>query len=220
MGVQSTDLPGDLGAKPRGFAIPNHLLEEALLRLRQHQPLQHPGALRRHVDRAASGRRHLEAGRLLQEPESARRGLERVTGHLDPLPPGPIRRKRDLAIHGAQIEEHGSLLELDRGEGGLLIGLEGVVPGEGEGRGDGRESGLDEGEGLEVGVELVASDLRRGVRWLLEGGAEVADGVEVVLGQLGVALGVVEGDVLAEGAVDVGGGRLLLVDRQHHVHRR
>lgn len=67
---------------------------------------------------------------------------------------------------------------------------------------------------------MVTAEVGGGVGGLLEVGAEGTDGVEVVFCELRVALGVVEGDVLAEGAVEVGGRGLLLVDREHHVDRR
>lgn len=107
-------------------------------------------------------------------------------------------------------------------EGRFLGGLEGVVPGEGEvvdvgGVGGDGEAGLDEGEGTVVGEEEVEAGRGGGVGGLLDGGAHLADGFEIVLGELGLALGEVGGDVVAEGAVDVGGGGLLLVDGQHDV---
>lgn len=117
---------------------------------------------------------------------------------------------------------------MDGGQADLLVGLEGVVPGEGEGvdvgavGGDG-EAGLDEGERAGVGQERGAALLEGGgVReaGALDGrGAEVAHGAEVVVGGGRVALRVGGGDVLAERAVEVDGRGLLLVDRQHDVGR-
>jgi hypothetical protein len=108
---------------------------------------------------------------------------------------------------------------VDRGEGALLLDLEGVVPGEGERvdmgavGGDG-EAGLDDGQRAGVGEERVAALLEGGrVRegGLLHRGAQVAHEAEVVVGRGGLALRVGGGDVEAQRAVEVRGGRLLLV---------
>lgn len=110
--------------------------------------------------------------------------------------------------------------------GGLELLLEGVVPGEGDGVdvvpvGGDREAGLDDAEGAEVGLEDVAAGGGGGLLGgVLEVGAEVAEGLEVVLQVLGLALGVVEGDVGADGAVEVDGRRLLLEDGEHDVGGR
>lgn len=121
----------------------------------------------------------------------------------------------------ADIEKDRGLLEVDGREGRFPGGLEGVVPGEGEVGvgavgGDG-EARLDEGEGAVVGEEEGEAGREGGVGGFLDGGSHLADGLEIVLGHLGLALGEVGGDVVAEGAVDVGGGGFLLVDGEHGV---
>ena len=117
---------------------------------------------------------------------------------------------------------------MDGGDAGLLAGLEGVVPGEGEGVdvgavGGAGEAGLDEGQGARVGEERVPPSLEGGrvrERRLLDVGAQVAHRGEGVVGRGRLPLRVGGGDVEAERAVEVGGGGPLLVDRQHHVRRR
>lgn len=116
---------------------------------------------------------------------------------------------------------------MEGGEAGLLVGLEGVVPGEGEGVdmgpvGGDWEAGLNKGESARIGQERAPALLERGrVReggaGLNGRGAEVAHGAEVVVGRGRLALRVGGGDVEAERAVEVHGRCLLLVDRQHHV---
>ncbi len=95
---------------------------------------------------------------------------------------------------------------MDGGDAGLLAGLEGVVPGEGEGvdvgavGGDG-EAGLDEGQGARVGEERVPPSLEGGrvrERRLLDVGAQVAHRGEVVVGRGRLPLRVGGGDVEAE----------------------
>ena len=114
---------------------------------------------------------------------------------------------------------------MDGGEGALLVPLEGIVPGEGEGvdvgavGGDG-EAGLHERQGPRVGEERVAALLQGGrVRegGLLDSGAEVAHHGKVVVGRGGLALRVDGGDVEAQRAVEISSSRFLLVDREHHV---
>lgn len=46
------------------------------------------------------------------------------------------------------------------------------------------------------------------------------EGLEVVFEVLGLAFGVIEGDVVSEGAVDVEGGCFFFVDGEHDVRRR
>lgn len=90
----------------------------------------------------------------------------------------PIMRQSNLTVNGAQIEEHGCLLEVDVLLRGLLLRLEGIEPNEGEGvdvvgvRGD-RETRLDEAQGFEVGLEEVAARREGGIGVALEVGAEL-----------------------------------------------
>lgn len=222
--VPGGDLPGDLGAEPGRLAIRNNLLEEALLRLRQHQLLEHPRALPGQIQRSRPGHRHLPRLIIPQKGVRACRRLERIASLLEPVGDGPIGGERDLAVDGAEVEEHGGLLKVDVLQRGLLVGLEGVVPREGDGAhliavgGEG-EAGFHGAEGPEVGLEEIASGLRR-VGRTLEIGSHLADGLKVVFEVLRLPLRVVDGDVLAEGPVEIDGGGLLLVDRKHHVVRR
>jgi hypothetical protein len=225
---KTTHLARHLGAERRRLPSSHDLLEEALLRLREHELLQHASALGGDVDGGGPRRDGLSRYPALPEPrERPRRGLERAARRLDPDLGGAIGSERDLGVYGAEVEEHGSLLQVDRGEGALLLDLEGVVPGEGERvdmgavGGDG-EAGLDDGQRAGVGEERVAALLEGGrVRegGLLHRGAQVAHEAEVVVGRGGLALRVGGGDVEAQRAVEVRGGRLLLVDRKHHVGR-
>jgi hypothetical protein len=222
----TTHLARHLGAQSRRLPSSHDLLEEALLRLREHELLQRASALGGDVD--GGGPRGDGLGRdpaLLEPRERPRSGLERAARRLDPDLGGTVGDERDLGVDGAEVEEHGSLLQVDRGEGTLLLDLEEVVPGEGEGvnmgavGGDG-ETGLHKSERAGVGEERVAALLEGGrVRegGLLDRGAQVAHEAEVVVGRRGLALRVGGGDVEAERAVEVGRGRLLLVDREHHI---
>ena len=205
----TTHLPRHLGAQRGWLPSTYDLLEEALLRLREHEFLQHAGALGRDVH--GGGPRSDSLGRdpALPEPrECPRRTLEGAARGLDPDVGGAVRGKRDLGVDGAEVEEHGGLLEVDGGEGALLVPLEGIVPGEGEGvdvgavGGDG-EAGLHERQGPRVGEERVAALLQGGrVRegGLLDSGAEVAHHGKVVVGRGGLALRVDGGDVEAQRA--------------------
>lgn len=91
---------------------------------------------------------------------------------------------------------------------GLLLLLEGVVPQERDGVdvvliGGDREPRLHEAEGLVVGDEKVAPC---GGGWIgdtFHVGAELLEGFEIVFYELSFALGVGEGDVVAEGAVEI-----------------
>lgn len=200
-----TDLPGDLGADPRGAPFGDGVLEDALLRLRQHEPLEHPGALHGDVHRRRAPNRRLGRRVISQERKRPRRPNKRVRSQPPPFDRGPVVREPDLAVHGAQIEEHGGLLEVNVLLRGLLLVLEGVMPGESDGvdvvlvRGD-WEAGLHEAERLEVVLEEVASGGGGGVGLALDVGAELLEGLEVVVEVLGLALRVVEGDKVAERA--------------------
>lgn len=85
----------------------------------------------------------------------------------------------------------------------LLGGFEGVEPGEGKGVDVGGvggygEAGLDGGEGAVVGEEEIATEIEGGgFDGFFEVEAEPADGAEVVLCLLGLALAVGESDVVA-----------------------
>lgn len=104
----------------------------------------------------------------------------------------------------------------------LLLLLEGVVPDEGDGvdmvliRGN-RESGLDETEGFEVALKEIATGGGGRIGLALEIGAVVLEGLKVVFKVLGVALGVIEGDVVAERAVEIELSGFLLEDGEHDV---
>lgn len=107
---------------------------------------------------------------------------------------------------------------------GLLLGLEGVEPDEGEGVdvvgvGGDREPRLHETEGFVVGLEEVTARRERRIGVALHVGAELLQGLEIVLKVLRLALGVVEGHVVAERAVEIYAVRFLLEDRQHDVCR-
>lgn len=54
----------------------------------------------------------------------------------------------------------------------------------------------------------------------LDVGAELLEGLEVVVEVLGLALRIVESDKVAERAEEVDGGGLLLQDRKHYVGGR
>jgi hypothetical protein len=220
-----TDLPGDLGADPRGAPFGDGVLEDALLRLRQHEPLEHPRALHRDVHGRRAPDRRLGRRIISQERERPRRPNKRMRSQSPPFDRGPVVGEPDLAVHGAQIEEHGGLLEVNVLLGGLLLVLEGVMPGESDGvdvvlvRGD-WESGLHEAEGLEVVLEEVASGGGGRVGLALEVGAELLEGLEVVVQVLGLALRIVESNKVAERAEEVDRGGLLLQDREHYVGGR
>uniref|UniRef100_A0A804PAV8 Uncharacterized protein n=1 Tax=Zea mays TaxID=4577 RepID=A0A804PAV8_MAIZE len=219
-------LPRHLGAQRGWLPSTYNLLEEAFLRLREHEFLQHAGALGRDVHGGGPRSDSLRRGPALPEPrERPRRTLEGAARDPDPDVSRAVRGERDLGVDGAEVKEHGCLLEVDGGEGALLVPLECVVPGEGEGvdvgaiGGDG-EAGLHECQSPRVGEERVAALLEGGrVRegGLLDSSAEVAHHAKVVVGRSGLAFRVGGGDVEAQRAVEVSGDRFLLVDREHHV---
>lgn len=128
-----TDLPGDLGADPRGASFGDGVLEDALLRLRQHEPLKHPGALHRDVHCRRAPDRRLGRRTISQERKRPRRPHKRVRSQPPPVDRIAVVGEPDLAVHGAQIEEHSGLLEVNVLLGGLLLVLEGVMPGESDG---------------------------------------------------------------------------------------
>jgi len=74
----------------------------------------------------------------------------------------PIVGTSNLTVNGAQIEEHGGLLEVDVLLRGLLLWLEGIEPDKGEGVdvvrvGGDWEARLNEAKSFEVGLEEIAA---------------------------------------------------------------
>lgn len=133
-----------------------------------------------------------------------------------------IEREANLAVNRTQIEQNRSLLKVDILLRSLELLLEGVVPDEGDGVdmvlvGGNGESGLDEAEGFEVALKEIAAGGGGGIGLALEIGAVVLEGLEVVFEVLGVALGVIEGDEVAERAVEIELGGFLLEDGEHDV---
>lgn len=107
---------------------------------------------------------------------------------------------------------------------GLLLGLEGVEPDEGEGVdvigvGRDREPRLHEAERFVVGLEEITARRERWIGVALHIGAELLQGLEIILEVLRLSLRVVEGHVVAERAIQIYTVRLLLGDRQHDVCR-
>jgi hypothetical protein len=165
-----------LGAHSWGASFGDGVLEDALLRLRQHEPLEHPGTFHRDVHGRRAPDRRLSRRVISQERKRPSRPNKRLRSQPPPLHRGPVVREPDLAVHGAQIEKHGGLLEVNVLLRCLLLVLEGVMPGESDGvdvvlvRQD-WEAGLHEAEGLEVILEEVASGGGRGVGLALDVGA-------------------------------------------------
>lgn len=99
----------------------------------------------------------------------------------------------------------------------LLLLLEGIVPNEGDGVdmvliGGNGESSLDKAEGSEVALEKIATSSGGGIGLALEIGAVILEGLEIVFEILGVALGVIEDDEVAERAVEIKLSSFLLKD--------
>lgn len=107
----------------------------------------------------------------------------------------------------------------------LFIGLEGVKPGEGDGVyvraiWGNWKTRFHDSEGAGIGLEGVAADVRwGGFRGLLDVASELTYGLEIIFEELCLALRVVDDDVVAEGAVEIDGAGLLLVDGEHHARR-
>lgn len=104
----------------------------------------------------------------------------------------------------------------------LLLLLEGVVPDKGDGVhmvlvGGNGESGLDEAEGFEVALKKIAASRGGGIGLAFEIGAVILEGLKVVFEVLSVALGVIEGDEVAERAVEIELSGFLLEDGEHDI---
>lgn len=80
-----------------------------------------------------------------------------------------------------------------------------------------REAILDEAKRLEVGNKEVSACGRGRVRYPLNIGAQLLEGLEIVFQILSLAVGVIEGDVIAEWAVEVEGRSLLFIDGEHDI---
>lgn len=99
----------------------------------------------------------------------------------------------------------------------LLLLLEGIVPNEGDGvdmvliGGNGKSS-LDKAEGSEVALEKITTSGGGGIGLALEIGAVILEDLEIVFEILGVALGVIEDDEVAERAVEIKLSSFLLED--------
>lgn len=104
----------------------------------------------------------------------------------------------------------------------LLLLLEGVIPYESDGIdmvlvGGNGESGLDKAEGFEVALKEITAGRGRRIGLAFKIGAVLFEGLKVVFEVLGVALGVIESDEVAEWTVEIDLSGFLLEDGEHDV---
>ena len=215
--VEDGGLLPELGDDRGALAVRDGLLVEDLLRLGQHELLEHGGALRGDVRGARV--LHLEGLVVAEERKGARGLLEAPAGVLDALGVRAVVGDGGLAVHGRHVEQRRRLLEVQVRLGRLLRGLEGVVPREAQLHvllvGADREPGLHGAQGLVVVAQDVLEALRG--RVLPDHAAPPPlHRLQVVHALRRVVVPVVELHELPHGALEVRGLALLAVHRQHH----